>query len=152
MILFPSAEQNEFLRAWIQQRLPDAYVGHDTQCLGIYRDEKLVAVAAFTNYRRVDIEILLAADHPRWATKQVFAWILGYPFLQLNTQRCSALVLKSNKRVRKLLLGSGFREEGRHLHAAKNLETMLSYGITRVEYMKRYGHLIGPAIEERKHG
>lgn len=152
MILFPSVEQNSFLQAWLQKRIPEANVGPEVQCLGIYRSDKLIAVAGFTNYRSVDIEILLAADHPRWATKQVFAWILGYPFLQLKTQRCSALALKSNKRVRKLLLGSGFREEGRHLHAAKNLETMMSYGITRVDYLKRYGHLIGPAIEERSHG
>jgi hypothetical protein len=49
------------------------------------------------------------------------------------------MVLKSNRRVRKLLVGVGFKEEGRHLHAAKNLETVLSYGMTRSYYMERYG-------------
>lgn len=144
MIVFPDPqklEENEFLRAWLQKRLKDTVVGPETWCLGICRDEKLVAVAGFTNYRMVDIEILFASDNPRWATKQTFAWVLAFPFIQLGTQRCTAMVLKSNKRVRKLLIGAGFKEEGRHLHAARNLETMLSYGMTRVYYLERYGRL-----------
>ena len=144
MIIFPNPqapEENEFLRAWLQHRLKDTVIGPETWCLGICRDEKLAAVAGFTNYRTVDIEILFASDNPRWATKQTFAWVLAFPFIQLETQRCTAMVLKSNRRVRRLLLGAGFKEEGRHLHAARNLETVLSYGMTRAYYMERYGSL-----------
>lgn len=150
MIVFPNPqkpEENEFLRAWLQKRLPDTPLGLDMWCLGVCREGKLAAVAGFMNYRTVDIEILFASDNPRWATKQTCAWILAFPFVQLATQRCTAMVLKSNKRVRKLLLGIGFREEGRHLHAAKNLETMLSYGMTRTYYMERYGSLHGQQKE-----
>lgn len=146
MIVFPNPQipqENEFLRAWLQHRLTDTVVGPETWCLGICREGKLAAVAGFTNYRTVDIEILFASDNPHWATKQTFAWVLAFPFIQLNTQRCTAMVLKSNKRVRKLLIGAGFKEEGRHLHAAKNLETILSYGMTRKFYMERYGRLNG---------
>ena len=144
MILFPKNDQeNAFLKAWLEKRLDGARAGSDSWCIGVWRDEKLAAVAAFTNYRHVDIEIMFASDNPRWATKQTIAYILAFPFVQLKTQRCSAMVLKSNKRVRKLLLGIGFKEEGRHLHAAKNLETILSYGMTRAYYMERYGSLHG---------
>lgn len=144
MILFPKNDQeNAFLKAWIEKRLDGTRVGSDGWCIGVWRDEKLAAVAAFTNYRGVDIEILFASDNPRWATKQTIAYILAFPFIQLKTQRCSAMVLKSNRRVRKLLLGIGFKEEGRHLHAAKNLETILSYGLTRAYFMERYGEKLG---------
>lgn len=142
MILFPNPqkpEENEFLKAWLQRRLPDVNISQDSWCLGICRDGKLAAVAGFMNYRTVDIEILFASDNPRWATRQTIAWVLAFPFIQLGTQRCTAMVLKSNRRVRRLLLGAGFKEEGRHLHAAKNLETILSYGMTRAYYMERYG-------------
>lgn len=140
MIYFPKeATENEFLKAWLEKRLPGTLLGPDSWCLGIVRDGKLAAVAGFNNYRTVDIEIQFASDNPRWATKQTIAWVLAFPFVQLKTQRVTAMVLKSNKRVRKLLLGTGFKEEGRHRHAAKNLETMLSYGMTRVDYMERYG-------------
>lgn len=149
MILFPNPqkpEENEFLRAWLQKRLPDTDIGSEAWCLGICRDGKIAAVAGYMNYRGVDIEILFASENPRWATKQTCAWILAFPFVQLATQRCTAMVLKSNKRVRKLLVGVGFKEEGRHLHAAKNLETVLSYGMTRAYYMERYGSLRGQKV------
>ncbi len=140
MIQFPkSPEENEFLRAWIQQRIPDTDVGDDSVCIGVWRDEKLAAVAAYYHYRKADIEVSFASDNPRWATKQVITYILAFPFVQLQTQRCTAMVLKSNKRCRKLLHGLGFKEEGRHAHAGPNLETMFSYGLTNQEYVKRYG-------------
>jgi hypothetical protein len=140
VIFFPkTAQENAFLKAWLEKRIEGVRAGTDAWCLGVWRSDKLAAVAAFTNYRTVDIEILFASDNPRWATKQTIAWILAFPFVQLKTQRCSAMVLKSNKRVRKLLIGIGFKEEGRHLHAAKNLETILSYGMTRAYYLERYG-------------
>lgn len=154
MIFFPNPtkpQENEFLKAWLQKRLDGVQLG-DAWCLGVFRDEKLCAVAGFNNYRGVDIEIQFASDNPRWATRQTIAWILAFPFIQLNTQRCTAMVLKSNRRVRKLLLGAGFKEEGRHLHAAKNLETMLSYGCTKAYYMNRYGYLIRPQSANSNHG
>lgn len=143
MIHYPSSTlEIEFLRQWLQKRVPDLNIGNDSVCLGVWRGKgeqaKLVAVAGFYNYRHVDIEISFAADDPRWASKQTITWILGYPFHQLKTQRVTAMVAKSNHRCRKLLRGAGFTEEGRHKHAGKNLETIFSYGLTREDYLKRY--------------
>ena len=137
MIEFPANEaRNAFLRAWIEQRL-QSNLGQ-CACLGVWRDEKLVAVCAYNNYKTFDIEINFAADSPRWATKQVVTWLLSYAFVQLKTQRVTALVKKSNRRARKLLTGIGFKEEGTHRHAAANLETVFSYGILRTEFTERY--------------
>ena len=136
MILFPDKAQNDFLKAWIEKRLASTL--GQCQCLAVVRDGRLLAVAAYNNYTTRDIELNFAADHPRWATKQVVTWLLAYPFVQLGTQRVTAKVKKSNKKARKLLVGVGFKEEGCHRHAAENLETVFSYGMVRPEFMKRY--------------
>lgn len=137
MIEFPASEaRNAFLKAWIEQRL-QSNLGQ-CACLGVWRDEKLVAVCAYNNYKTFDIELSFAADSPRWATKQVVTWLLSYPFVQLKTQRITALVKKSNRRARKLLMGVGFKEEGCHRHSAANLETVFSYGLLRTEFTERY--------------
>jgi RimJ/RimL family protein N-acetyltransferase len=104
----------------------------------VWRDEKLVAVCAYNNYKTFDIELSLASESPRWASKQVITWLLSYPFVQLKTQRVTALVKKSNRRARKLLLGVGFKEEGCHRHAAANLETVFSYGLLKTEFTEKY--------------
>ena len=130
------------MRAWLEQRLPGTDIGSDSVCIGVWRNNKLSAVAGYYNYRKVDIELSFASDNPRWATKETVAYILAFPFIQLETQRCTAMVLKSNKRCRKLLSGVGFKEEGRHAHAGPNLETMFSYGMTRQEFLKRYGQKV----------
>lgn len=137
MIEFPGTEaRNQFLKAWIEQRL-ESNLGQ-AACLGVWRDDRLVAVCAYNNYKKFDIEINFAADHPRWATKQVVTWLLSYPFVQLKTQRVTALVKKSNRRARKLLVGIGFKEEGCHPHSAANLETVFSYGLLRPKFMEKY--------------
>ena len=143
MIQIPATkDESRLLQAWLEHRVPNLDCGESAFCLGVWRDEKLAAVAAFYNFRRVDVEMSFASDNPRWATKQTIAWILAYPFLQLETQRVTAMVQKSNKRCRKLLRGAGFMEEGRHRHAGPQLETMFSYGMTRQDYMDRYGQKV----------
>ncbi len=143
MIQFPkTVEEHDLLPAWLEKRIPHLDIGSDCWCLGVWRDEKLAAVAGFYNYRKVDIELSFASDDPKWATKETVQWILAFPFLQLNCQRITAMVLKSNRRCRKLLRGTGFTEEGKHAHAGPNLETMFSYGMTQQDYLERYGQEI----------
>lgn len=137
MIEFPAdPARNRFLQAWIEQRL-QSNLGQ-CACLGVWRNERLIAVCAYNKYTTYDIEISFAADSPRWATKQVVTWLLSYPFVQLKVQRVTALVKKSNRRARKLLTGIGFKEEGTHKHAAANLETVFSYGLLKPEFTERY--------------
>lgn len=141
MILFPDDRQNAYLKAWVEKRL-DAPLGQ-CRCLGVIRNDKLLAVAAFSNFRKagdiaLDIEISFASDSPRWATRQVVGGILSYPFLSLGTQRVTALCKKSTRKARRLLVGVGFREEGSHPHAAPNREMVMSYGMTKPQYLERY--------------
>lgn len=93
---------------------------------------------AWDHWTSFDIEVSIAASSPRWATRQTIGTLLAYPFLQLKVQRVSAKVYKSNRVSRRFVEGIGFKHEGTHRHAGKNLETIFSYGFTRAEYLERY--------------
>jgi RimJ/RimL family protein N-acetyltransferase len=140
-VYFPKTlDENRFFLAWIGKRIPYASFG-DSQCIAVYRSDKIAAVICYTNYRKVDIEMSFASDNPRWATRQMIAVLLSFPFVQLKVQRVTSMILKSNKRARKLIVGAGFVEEGAHRHAGPNKELMLSYGMTRDDFLKRYGSM-----------
>ena len=91
-----------------------------------------------SNWRSTSVEVTIAADSPRWATRQTIQTLLAYPFMQLKCQRVSAFVRKGNKRARRLNEGLGFVLEGRLRDAGPNNETVLLYGITRKDYVAKY--------------
>lgn len=139
MIVYPkSIPENDGLKAWIEQRVPEYKSGATTICVGIERQGKLVAAVAWDGWRGVSVEVTIAADSPRWATRQTVATLLAYPFGQLQCQRVTSFVRKGNKRARRLNEGLGFKLEGRLRDAGQNLETVLLYGITRKDYMAKY--------------
>lgn len=140
MISYPaSVAQNDALKTWLAERLDDYRPGNNSICVAVERDQKIVAVVAWDGWRgEGGIEVSLAADSPRWATRQTVTTLLLYPFGQLKCRRVTALVLKSNKRSRKLVEGLGFKLEGKLRDAGKNLEPMLVFGLTRRDFMKKY--------------
>lgn len=139
MIVYPrSIAENNALKAWVEERVVEYKSGNFTICVGIERQGKLVAVVAWDNWRGVSVEVTIAADSPRWATRQTIATLLSYPFLQLKCQRVTSFVRKGNKRARRLNEGLGFKLEGRMRDAGPNLETVLLYGITRKDFVAKY--------------
>jgi L-amino acid N-acyltransferase YncA len=96
-------------------------------------------VVAFDNYRgEAGLELSIASDNPRWATRQTIATLLMYPFGQLNCRRVTAFVLKGNKRSRRFVEGIGFKLEGKLRDAGKNNEPMLVFGLTKRDFVARY--------------
>jgi len=139
IIVYPkSTQENLELCKWVENRIPGFSAGN-AQCIAVCNEKEILAVACYNNYYLgLDIEVSFAADHPRWAHKQVIADLLAYPFFQMNVQRVTARAAKSNKRIRRFMQGIGFVEEGKLRHAGKNNESMFIYGITREDYLKRY--------------
>ena len=139
MIVYPrSVAENDGLRAWIEQRVPEYKSGATTICVGVEREGRLVAAVAWDGWRGTSVEATIAADSPRWATRQTIASLLAYPFGQLACQRVSAFVRKGNKISRRFVEGIGFVLEGRLRAAGPNLETVLLYGLVRSDYVKKY--------------
>lgn len=139
MIVYPrSIPENDGLKAWIEQRVPEYKSGATTICVGVEREGKLLAAVAWDGWRGTSVEATIAADSPRWATRQTIATLLAYPFGQLACQRVTAFVRKGNKISRRFVEGIGFKLEGRMRDAGPNLETVLVYGQTRKDYVAKY--------------
>ncbi|MGE0757077.1 MAG: GNAT family N-acetyltransferase [Pirellulaceae bacterium] len=106
------------------------------QSLGVVDKDRLIAGAVYTDYReRTNLFVTFAADSPRWATRGNIYTILGWPFDQLGCERLSALVVKKNKRSRKLLEGLGFVLEGTHPGWFGPGTVACSYGLLRQQFM-----------------
>lgn len=117
MIFAPDTDmERQRLLVWAKDRLPqidDFGPPEMTIPIGIVRSGELLAVAVWHNFRGTNIEVSFAADSPRWATKQSVRFVIGFPFWYIpGVRRVSAICEQRNKRVRKLLRGIGFREEG----------------------------------------
>jgi RimJ/RimL family protein N-acetyltransferase len=139
VIVYPrSIPENDGLKAWIEQRVPEYKSGATTICVGVEREGKLLAAVAWDGWRGVSVEATIAAVSPRWATRQTIATLLAYPFMQLKVQRVTAFVRKGNKLSRRFCEGIGFVMEGRMRDAGPNLETVLVYGLTRKDYAAKY--------------
>ena len=113
--------QAEVVARWVEARVP-GYRSFDTPAgFGILREGKLAAGVVFHNYdaRAGDIEVVIAAESPRWASRVVFHTAFAYPFLQLGCRRVTARVPVSNTRARRLVEGAGFALEGLMRSAAQ---------------------------------
>jgi RimJ/RimL family protein N-acetyltransferase len=80
--------------------------------IGVARNGEIVAGVVFHRYSGGDIEVSMAATSPRWATRQTFARIFAYPFIQLGVRRITATTKSGNQPVRAFLEYLGFRLEG----------------------------------------
>ncbi|MGI9297098.1 MAG: GNAT family N-acetyltransferase [Gammaproteobacteria bacterium] len=133
-VLPSNDEEKIFLLEWLSERLP-VNIETSASPIGIARENHLVAVIALHGISDGLGQISLAADNPRWATKEVIRFTLSTAFEGLNLRRLTALTAKSNKRVHKLLEGVGFAKEGFHRQLFPK-EDGISWGMTR-RYYKR---------------
>ena len=128
------AGQSEVIARWVQARVPDSKFDCPAG-FGVARDGRLAAGVIFHNFdaHRGDIELTLAADSPRWATKEMFQAAFAYPFLQLGCRRVTVRIQEGNYRARKLIEGTGFKLEGLLRNASAEGGGLLIYGMLREE-------------------
>ena len=127
--------QAEVIARWVEARVP-GYRSFDTPSgFGVLREGRLAAGVVFHNYdaRAGDIEVVIAAESPRWASREVFFAAFAYPFLQLGCRRVTARVPVANLRARRLVEGLGFVLEGLLRSAAEDGGDVLFYGMLKSE-------------------
>jgi RimJ/RimL family protein N-acetyltransferase len=152
VIYLPKTEpEREYLCAWAAHKvgldLGDFGVG--AQPIGFIVTEKLEAVAVYHNYRGGCIEISFATQSPRWANRGAIEAVFAYPFRQLDVRRLTAITKKQNRRVRKLLEGTGFILEGK-LRAAFPDDDGCLYAMTRDYYLRsKWNGQISPEAATR---
>lgn len=127
--------QADVIARWVEARVP-GFRSFDTPSgFGVLRDGRLAAGVVFHNYdaHAGDIEVVIAAESPRWASREVFFTAFAYPFLQLGCRRVTARVPVSNLRARRLVEGAGFVLEGLMRCAASDGGDVMIYGMLKRE-------------------
>lgn len=116
------------LGPWVEKRIGYPITEKYTT-IGVAINNRIAAVALYRNFREHDVEVLLAADNPRWATKGNIRKFFSYPFDELGCKRLTAYCSRYNKRSRKLIEGLGFKLEGNMRRAYDGKIDLVVYGM-----------------------
>ncbi len=134
MIYIPKTpEEKAGIAKWMSSRIKEE-VPTVFEAIAVIQEGKLVAGILYYDFFGHSINLSLASDTPRAATKTVFKAMLGYPFKQLGCKRVNALIRKGNKRSRKLAEGLGFKLEGVLRKSAPDGKDLCIYGLLDTEY------------------
>lgn len=82
--------------------------------IGLSDKGQLIAGVVYHRYHPEwkNIEMTIAANTARWATKDAIGSFLAFPFYQYGCNRVTACVSRRNKRCLRFLRGIGFKTEG----------------------------------------
>jgi hypothetical protein len=133
------SDHNIEIGQWVAMRIPEigtvdrlgdfssmAFMSHDMT--------EMYAGVVFYNYRKPhDIEMVVAADSPKFMTRRNIALIFGYPFNQLGCSRITVITHKKNKKARRLIEGMGFKLEGVCRKAIDGIKDAMIYGMLKHE-------------------
>jgi len=120
--------------------------------IGIEKNGDIVAGAVYNNMRSngaipFDMNLAFYASSPAWATRSNMEAILGYPFHSLKLKRITAIVMKSNKKVKKLISSLGFKYEGKARQAWDGESDAFIYGM-----LKEEAEMCLNKLQENRHG
>jgi RimJ/RimL family protein N-acetyltransferase len=109
--------QDAAVAAWVARKLgyDDAeFFGPCVAMAVADSDDQPLAGVVFSGYRDIykSIEISIAAESPRWATRGIIHALLSYPFDQLGCERVHVTIPLRNKRAQRFCKGIGFVQEG----------------------------------------
>lgn len=100
---------------WIAERIP----GCDPEamkalcrCLGVVSNGEIIAAMALGLWDRGNVEIIFAADTPKWATRDTIRRMMAWPFEQLKCHRVTTRIHAKNERAIRFNEGIGFKREG----------------------------------------
>lgn len=105
--------RDDEIARWVGERLKIGEFGPKTT-IGVTLKGEIVAGAVYHQYHWPGIAISLATSTPRWCTRQSLNVLLGYPFVQLECRRLTAVVESTNQQIIALVLRLGFQREGYH--------------------------------------
>jgi RimJ/RimL family protein N-acetyltransferase len=128
-----TAEENAALGLWVSQRIPNFKPNNFITMAFFEEGVGIAAVALYQNYRTSDIEIAFAAEPgTNWAQRDLINMVLRYPFT-IGCHRVTAVARKDNKKVRKLLMQLGFKQEGKLRKADTDKQDLFIYGMLEGE-------------------
>ena len=87
---------------------------NQAEAVGVVVDGKLVAGMACMNWDKQhgNIEIAMASDNPRWASRETIRRLLAWPFDRLRCQRLTTIIAADNVAALRFNEKLGFKREG----------------------------------------
>jgi RimJ/RimL family protein N-acetyltransferase len=110
--------QDEFVSAWVRERVADAGEFKDFSTIGLVLGDRLIAGFVYHDYipRFETIVMTMAADSPVWARPETIRALLSYPFEQLGCFKIRVVIALDNERSLKNNRHIGFKQEGVLVH------------------------------------
>lgn len=143
--LLHGPELTEPLAEWAAERIPHVAAAGFGPCwaVGVVRREAMAAVVVFHDWQRqaATMQVSVAADSPRWASRQVIAAILGAAFLGrlgAPVRKVWSAMPSDAERALRFNEGIGFRREAvlRH-HFAPRVHAVITSMMDN-EWRRRY--------------
>jgi len=104
--------------------------------IGVIVEDRLVAGVVYHDFRTEcgDCSLTVASRSPRWATRGTIAYLLQYPFIELDCRRVSSMVRGDNERALTFNRRLGFVEEGRRREFYADGVDAVVFGMMRTEW------------------
>jgi RimJ/RimL family protein N-acetyltransferase len=107
--------ETAIMAGWVAERIPHMHGGGFGPCVagGVVRDGVLVAGVVFHDYHPQygTMQVSIAADHPRWASRPVLRAMFDYPFRQLGVDLLWAAMPADLPNVHAFNRRLGFKKE-----------------------------------------
>ena len=125
---------------WAQQRLRGVQFAPETAMpVAVIVSDTIAAVAVYHMRRGVNIEMSIASDTPRWASRMVIAELLALPFNVLSAHRITAIVRSDNTHSRQFVERLGFKYEGYMPDAFEDADAVV-FGLTKIRWLASKWH------------
>jgi hypothetical protein len=149
--LLHGPDYTKALAAWAAERIPQMAGGDFGPCwaVGVIRSGAIAAVCVYHDWQPHHgvVQLSVAADSPRWASRQVLAALLGVPFLMPlgpgaePCRKAVAVCASDNARALEFVRGVGFTQEAVLAHQFAPRKHAVVHRMFARDYARRYGGL-----------
>lgn len=134
MIAYPAGKFTEMVGQYLTEKTGMSLTPGMYQAFMIVDENRdFAGGVVFSNFRKTDLEVSCASDHPAAFRNSVCRAIFDYVFKQLNCVRCTSITTKGNKKARAFLEALGFQLEGNVRLGYDGKRDALIYGLLRSE-------------------
>lgn len=126
--------EDDRLREWVEERIPDCRFREDATAIGIERKGIVQGAVIFDTFSPTSCFIHLASDGSRrWITREFIQRVFAYPFIQLALPRVNCVVSALNHDSLRLTRHFGWTQEGTLREAGTVGEDLIFFGMLRRE-------------------
>jgi hypothetical protein len=122
---------------WVLQRVPVMRSAGPNVGIAIGNGKSIIAACLYYDYDGNNMQMAIAADSPRWASRRTIKALLSYPFRDVGAGRVTCIIERTNLPSIRLCEGIGFKREGLLRRVYRNGSDGWVYGLL-VEEAERW--------------